>query len=67
MLVDMHLHEKTFSTDSFLSLDEIVSIAKCSWSIKKHYKTSNEAALLCRNKAATTFPDISSVVVAVFL
>ena len=28
MLVDMHLHEKTFSTDSFLSLDEIVSIAK---------------------------------------
>lgn len=40
---------------------------ECSWSIKKHYKTSNEAALLCRNKAATTFPDISSVVVAVFL
>ena len=28
MLVDMHLHEKTFSLDSFLSLDEIVSIAK---------------------------------------
>lgn len=34
MLVDMHLHEKTFSTDSFLSLDEIVSIAKCSCAIK---------------------------------
>lgn len=42
-------------------------LRECSWSIKKHYKTSNEAALLCRNKAATTFPDISSVVVAVFL
>jgi len=28
MLVDMHLHEKTFSLDSFLSLDEIVAIAK---------------------------------------
>jgi len=28
MLVDMHIHEKTFSLDSFLSLDEIVAIAK---------------------------------------
>ena len=28
MLVDMHLHECTFSTDSFLHLEEIVSIAK---------------------------------------
>lgn len=28
MLIDMHLHEKTFSTDSFLSLEEIVNIAK---------------------------------------
>ena len=28
MLVDMHIHEKTFSLDSFLSLEEIVSIAK---------------------------------------
>lgn len=28
MLVDMHLHEKTFSKDSFLSLDEIIAIAK---------------------------------------
>ena len=28
MLVDMHLHEKTFSTDSALSLEEIVTIAK---------------------------------------
>lgn len=28
MLVDMHLHEKTCSPDSFLSLDEIVAIAK---------------------------------------
>lgn len=28
MLVDMHIHEKTFSGDSFLSLSEIVSIAR---------------------------------------
>ena len=28
MLVDMHLHEKTFSHDSFLSMKEIVEIAK---------------------------------------
>ena len=28
MLVDMHLHECTFSTDSFLHLEEIVSIAR---------------------------------------
>ena len=28
MLVDMHIHEKTFSLDSFLSLEEIVTIAK---------------------------------------
>ena len=28
MLVDMHIHEKTFSLDSFLTLEEIVSIAK---------------------------------------
>lgn len=28
MLVDMHLHEKTFSPDSFLSIKEIVTIAK---------------------------------------
>ena len=28
MLVDMHMHEKTFSKDSFLSLEEIVEIAK---------------------------------------
>lgn len=28
MLVDMHLHEKTFSKDSFLSLDEILTIAR---------------------------------------
>ena len=28
MLVDMHLHERTCSKDSFLSLNEIVSIAK---------------------------------------
>ena len=28
MLVDMHLHEKTHSLDSFLSLDQIVDIAK---------------------------------------
>ncbi|MBQ8238456.1 MAG: PHP domain-containing protein [Oscillospiraceae bacterium] len=28
MLVDMHLHEKRFSTDSFISLEEIVEIAK---------------------------------------
>ncbi|MBO4938206.1 MAG: PHP domain-containing protein [Oscillospiraceae bacterium] len=28
MLVDMHLHEKTFSHDSFLSMKEIVDIAK---------------------------------------
>lgn len=29
MLVDMHLHERTFSHDSFLSMKEIVDIAKC--------------------------------------
>ena len=28
MLVDMHLHECTYSTDSFLRLEEIVSIAR---------------------------------------
>lgn len=28
MLVDMHLHERTFSHDSFLSMKEIVDIAK---------------------------------------
>ena len=28
MLVDLHLHEKTCSTDSFLSLEEIVSEAR---------------------------------------
>ena len=28
MLIDMHLHERTWSTDSFLSLEEIVAIAK---------------------------------------
>lgn len=28
MLVDMHLHEKTCSSDSFLSLEEIVTIAR---------------------------------------
>ena len=28
MLVDMHLHELTYSTDSHISLDEIVTIAK---------------------------------------
>lgn len=28
MLIDMHLHERTYSTDSFLSLEEIVAIAK---------------------------------------
>lgn len=28
MLVDMHIHERTFSLDSFLSLEEIVAIAK---------------------------------------
>ena len=28
MLVDMHLHEKTYSLDSFLSLEQIVDIAK---------------------------------------
>lgn len=28
MLVDMHLHECTFSTDSFLKLEQIVTIAK---------------------------------------
>ena len=28
MLVDMHIHEKTFSLDSFLTLEEIVAIAK---------------------------------------
>lgn len=28
MLVDMHLHEQTFSSDSFLSLEDIVKIAK---------------------------------------
>ena len=28
MLVDMHLHECTYSTDSCLQLEEIVSIAR---------------------------------------
>ena len=28
MFIDLHMHEKTYSTDSFLSLEEIVSIAK---------------------------------------
>lgn len=28
MYIDMHMHEKTFSTDSFLSLEEIVATAK---------------------------------------
>lgn len=28
MFIDMHMHEKTFSSDSFLSLDEIVREAK---------------------------------------
>ena len=28
MFIDMHMHEKTYSKDSFLSLDEIVQIAK---------------------------------------
>ena len=28
MLIDMHLHEKTFSADSFLSLEQIVTIAR---------------------------------------
>lgn len=28
MLIDMHMHEKTFSADSFLSLDEIVAAAR---------------------------------------
>ena len=28
MYIDMHMHEKTYSTDSFLSLEEIVSTAK---------------------------------------
>ena len=28
MLIDMHMHEMTFSKDSFLRLDEMVRIAK---------------------------------------
>ena len=28
MLIDMHMHEMTFSKDSFLKLDEMVRIAK---------------------------------------
>lgn len=28
MYIDMHMHEKTYSTDSFLSLEEIVSTAR---------------------------------------
>ena len=28
MLIDMHMHEKTFSADSYLSLEEIVAIAR---------------------------------------
>lgn len=28
MLVDMHLHERTHSADSFLDLEQIVTIAK---------------------------------------
>lgn len=28
MLVDMHLHELTYSSDSFISLDEIVTVAR---------------------------------------
>lgn len=28
MFIDLHIHEKTFSTDSFLALEEIVAIAK---------------------------------------
>ena len=28
MLVDMHLHEKLFSADSYLTVEEIVEIAK---------------------------------------
>ena len=28
MLIDMHLHERTFSLDSHLSLEQIVTIAK---------------------------------------
>ena len=28
MLIDLHMHEKTFSGDSFLSLEEIVTLAK---------------------------------------
>ena len=28
MFIDMHMHEMTYSKDSFLQLDEIVQIAK---------------------------------------
>ncbi len=28
MFLDMHMHEMTYSKDSFLALDEIVTIAK---------------------------------------
>ena len=28
MLIDLHIHEKQFSKDSFLALEEIVKIAK---------------------------------------
>ena len=28
MLIDLHIHEKQFSKDSFLALEEIVEIAK---------------------------------------
>lgn len=28
MLIDMHLHEVTYSTDSFINLDQIVSVAR---------------------------------------
>ena len=28
MFIDLHIHEKTYSKDSFLSLEEIVELAK---------------------------------------
>ena len=28
MFIDLHIHEKTFSKDSFLALEEIVELAK---------------------------------------
>ena len=28
MFIDMHMHESTFSKDSFLKLDEMVELAK---------------------------------------